>query len=152
MLFWRYFVVPLPQNNNCLNTFFQSYKGRHACHCWRNRDELIREVILWTTAHGHTSFCWPANAYIHQLCADSGCSLENLLWEPGRMDGMCMCMCAYMCVCVCVRERERERERERVNGIYALSLLYDKMMIMNICCFFHSLWFTKSLATCKHSA
>ena len=25
---------------------------RHAGHCWRSRDELIRDVLLWTPTHG----------------------------------------------------------------------------------------------------
>ena len=30
----------------------QVRRTRHAGHCWRSRDELIRDVILWTPAHG----------------------------------------------------------------------------------------------------
>ena len=27
-------------------------RTRHAGHCWRSRDELIRDVLLWTPSHG----------------------------------------------------------------------------------------------------
>ena len=34
--------------------FFQVSTGltRHAGHCWRSRDELISDVLLWTTTYG----------------------------------------------------------------------------------------------------
>ena len=43
---------------------------RHVRHCWRSRDELISDVLLWTPTHGRT--------YIQQLCEDMGCSPEDL--------------------------------------------------------------------------
>ena len=30
----------------------QVRRTRHAGHCWRSRDELIRDVLLWTPTHG----------------------------------------------------------------------------------------------------
>ena len=30
----------------------QVRRARHAGHCWRSRDELIRDVLLWTPTHG----------------------------------------------------------------------------------------------------
>ena len=30
----------------------QIRRTRHAGHCWRNRDELISDVLLWTPLHG----------------------------------------------------------------------------------------------------
>ena len=32
----------------------QVRQTRHAGHCWRNKDELIRDVLLWTPSHGRT--------------------------------------------------------------------------------------------------
>ena len=54
-------------------------RTRHAGHCWRSRDELISDVFLWTPSHGRAKAGRPARTYIQQLCADSGCSLEDLL-------------------------------------------------------------------------
>ena len=39
---------------------------------------------LWTPTHGHASVDQPAYIYMYHLCADTGCSLEDL---PGAMDG-----------------------------------------------------------------
>ena len=46
-------------------------------------DELIDDVLLRTPTHGHTSDGRPAKTYIHQLCTDIGCHLEDL---SGMMD------------------------------------------------------------------
>ena len=51
---------------------------RHAGHCWRSRDELISDVLLWTLAYGQAKAGRPARAYTQQLCEDMGCSPENL--------------------------------------------------------------------------
>ena len=50
-----------------------------AGHCWRSRDELISDVLLWTLTHGCAKAGWPARTYIQQLCEDTGCSPEDLL-------------------------------------------------------------------------
>ena len=51
---------------------------RHAGHSWRSKDELISDVLLWTTSHGWVKAGWPAITYIQQLCAVTGCSPEVL--------------------------------------------------------------------------
>ena len=56
---------------------------RHAGHCWRCRDKLISDILLWTPSHVWAKAGWPARTYIQQLCADTVCSLEDLL---GAMD------------------------------------------------------------------
>ena len=72
---------------------------RHAGHCWRSRDELISDVLLWTPSYGRTKAGWPARTYIQQLCEDTGCNPEDL---PEVMN-------------------DREEWRERVRGIRASS-------------------------------
>ena len=59
-------------------THHQNYPTRHAGHCWRCRDELISDIPLWTPSHGWAKARQPARTYIQQLCADTGCSLEDL--------------------------------------------------------------------------
>ena len=54
---------------------------RHAWHCRRSRDERISDILLWTPSHGRAKAGRPARTYIKQLCADTECSLEDLL-EP----------------------------------------------------------------------
>ena len=58
-------------------------RTRYAGHCWRSRDELMSDVLLWTPAHGRAKARGPARTYIQQLCADTGCSPEDL---PKAMD------------------------------------------------------------------
>ena len=61
----------------------QVWWTRYMGYCWRSMDELIWNFLLWTPTHEHTSVGWPAKTYIYQLCAETGCSLEDL---PGVMD------------------------------------------------------------------
>ena len=77
----------------------QVRRTRHAGHCWRSRDELIRDVLLWTPTHGRAKAGRPARTYIQQLCEDTGCCLEDL---PRVMN-------------------DREEWRERVRDIRATS-------------------------------
>ena len=70
---------------------------RHAGHCWRSRDELISDVLLWTPTYGRAKAGQPARTYIQQLCEDTGCSSEVL---PEVMN-------------------DREKWRERVRDIHA---------------------------------
>ena len=77
----------------------QVRRTRHAGHCWRSRDELIRDVLLWTPTHGRAKAGRPARTYIQQLCDDTGCCPEDL---PEAMN-------------------DREKWRERVRDIRATS-------------------------------
>ena len=61
----------------------QVRRTRHAGHCWRGRDELISDILLWTPLQGRANAGRPARTYIQQLCADTGYSLEDL---PEAMD------------------------------------------------------------------
>ena len=77
----------------------QVRRTRHAGHCWRSRDELIRDVLLWTPTHGRAKAGRPAWTYIQQLCEDTGCCPEDL---PRAMN-------------------DREEWRERVRDIRTTS-------------------------------
>ena len=70
---------------------------RHAGHCWRSRDELISDVLLWTHSHGQAKAGKPAQTYLQQLYTDMGCSPDDL---PEGMD-------------------DREGWQERVKDIHA---------------------------------
>ena len=56
----------------------QARRTRHAGHCWRSKDELISDVLLWTPAYGQAKAGRPVRTYIQQLCEDMGCSPEDL--------------------------------------------------------------------------
>ena len=77
----------------------QVRRTRHAGHCWRSRNELISDVLLWTPKHGRAKAGRPARTYIQQLCEDTGCCPEDL---PEAMN-------------------DREKWRERVRDIRATS-------------------------------
>ena len=85
-------LPPIPKS-------IQVRRTRHAGHCWRSRDELIRDVLLWTPTHGRAKIGRPARTYIQQLCEDTGCCPEDL---PRAMN-------------------DREEWRERVRDIHATS-------------------------------
>ena len=75
----------------------QARRTRHAGHCWRSRDELISDVLLWTSTYGRAKAGRPARTYIQQLCEDTGCGPED---PPVEMNN-------------------REKWRERVRDIRA---------------------------------
>ena len=72
---------------------------RHVRQCWKSKDELISDILLWTPSQGWAKAGRPARTYIQQFCTDIGCSLDDLL---GAMDN-------------------RDRCRERVREIHASS-------------------------------
>ena len=80
-----------------ITKIIQVRRTRHAGHCWRSRDELISDVLLWTPTYVRAKAGWPARTYIQQLCEDTGCSPEVL---PEAMN-------------------DREKWRERVRDIRA---------------------------------
>ena len=75
----------------------QVRRTRHAGHCWRSKDELVSDVLLWTPAYGQAKAGQPARTYIQQLCEDTGCNHEDL---PEVMN-------------------DREKWRERIRDIRA---------------------------------
>ena len=57
----------------------QARRTRHAGHCWRSKDEIVSDILLWTLAFGQSKAGQPARTFIQQLCDDTGCNLEDLL-------------------------------------------------------------------------
>ena len=68
---------------------------RHAGHCWRSRDELRSDVLLWTPTHGRAKVGRPTRTCIQQICEDTGYCPEVM--------------------------NDREKWRERVRDIRATS-------------------------------
>ena len=77
-------------------------RARHEGHCWRSRDELISDVLLWTPTYGWAKAGRPARTYIQQLREDTGCSPEK---QPEAMN-------------------DREKWRERVKDIRASGMTW----------------------------
>ena len=78
-------------------------RTRHAGHCWRSKDKIVSDVLLWTPAYGQSKAGQPARTYIQQLCDDTGCNPEDL---PEAMN-------------------DRETWRERGSGISVLAAWHD---------------------------
>ena len=53
-------------------------RNKHLGLCWRSRDELVSDVLLWTPAHERARAGRPDRTYIQQLCTDSRFSPEDL--------------------------------------------------------------------------
>ena len=56
----------------------QARRTRHAGHCWRSKEEIVSDELLWTSAYGQSKAGRPARTFIQQLCDDSGCNPEDL--------------------------------------------------------------------------
>ena len=58
----------------------------HAGHCWRSKDEVISEVLLWNSSHGLAKAGRPAGTYIQQPREDTGCSPGDLPVSDERLE------------------------------------------------------------------
>ena len=90
---WRQLYGHLPP----ITKTIQARRTRHAGRCWRSKDEIVSDALLWTPAYGQSKAERPARTFIQQLCYDTGCNPEDL---PGAMN-------------------DRETLRERVRDIHA---------------------------------
>ena len=59
----------------------------HVGYCWWSKEKRWGSVFLWTLIHGKAMVSQPARTYMHQLCVDTGYSLEDLLWVMDDRDG-----------------------------------------------------------------
>ena len=50
-----------------ITKIIQVRRTRHTGHCWRSRDELISDVLLWTPTYDRAKAGRPARTYIQQL-------------------------------------------------------------------------------------
>ncbi|KAI8502220.1 hypothetical protein Bbelb_198080 [Branchiostoma belcheri] len=53
-------------------------RARFAGHCYRNKRELVSNLLLWAPTHGHSSLGRPHRTYIDQLAEDAGVRAEHL--------------------------------------------------------------------------
>ena len=56
----------------------QVRRTRLTGHCRKSKDELISDILWWTPSHGRAKTGRPARTCLQQLCADTGCGLEDL--------------------------------------------------------------------------
>ena len=88
----------------------QARRTRHVGHCWRSKDKIVSDVLLWTPAHGQSKAGRPARTFIQQLRDDTGCNPEDL---PEAMN-------------------DRETWRERVRDIRASRTTWWWMIIITL--------------------
>ena len=127
-ILWHISPCGLLNTESCLYIYIYIYiyknivrRTRHEGHCWRSRDELISDVLLWTPTSGRAKAGRPAQTYIQQLCEDTECSPEDLPevmndreeWQERvrdiRAGGMTswyiyiyIYIYIYKCVCACL--------------------------------------------------
>ena len=61
-------------------------RTRHAGSCWRSRNELIGDELLWTPSHERAKAGRPARTYIQQLCVERIVTLKTCRkqWTIGK--------------------------------------------------------------------
>ena len=62
-------------------------RKRYAGHCWRSRNELISDVLLWTPSHERAKAGRPARTNIHSSVSIRDISRKTCQkqWTRGRM-------------------------------------------------------------------
>ena len=65
---------PMPD----ISTILCERRMHFAGHCWRAKQELASDLLLWTPRHGKARAGRPAITYIDQLSRDTGCFPEDL--------------------------------------------------------------------------
>ena len=90
---WNNSLKPDPTNQQLygylppISKTIQVRRTRPAGHNWRSKDELRIDVLLWTFKQGRASIGRQTRTYLHHHCADTGCSLEDLLEAVDNRDG-----------------------------------------------------------------
>ena len=84
----------------------QPRRTRHAGHCWRSKDELVSDVLLWTPAYGQSKAGRPARTYSSYV------------------------MIRYVTLKTCRRRWMIGRRGERGSGKSVLAARYDDDMMM----------------------
>ena len=121
----------------------QVRRARHAGHCWRSKDELVSDVLLWTPTYGQAKAGRPARIYIQQLCEDTGCNPEDLpeamndreKWRERvrdiRAGGMtwwwwwCILRCIDMCVTTSPDDQRFWKSYQKIHYVRAYTILYQ---------------------------
>ena len=87
----------------------------------RDKDKLMRDILPKASLHERAKVGRPARTYIQQICADTGCSLEDL---PGTMDD---------------RDRWREGVREIRAGVMTWWRLFQVIILCTNNLLLHSI-------------
>ena len=126
----------------------QARRTRHAGHCWRSRDELISDVLLWTPTYGRAKSGRPARTYIQQRCENTGCSPEDLpeafndreKWRERvrdiRASGTTwwyIYIYIYVCVCVCLTCEATDHSKHTMTENWCSVIQWIDWLILTGC-------------------
>ena len=77
---WRHHPTKLQLYGHIppISTILRERRMRFAGHCWRAKQELASDLLLWAPRYGKTRVGRPAITYIDQLSRDTGCLPEDL--------------------------------------------------------------------------
>ena len=77
---WRQHSTKLQLHGPILDisTILREQRMRFTGHCWRAKQELASDLLLWSPNHGKRRVGHPAINYIDQLCRDTECLPNNL--------------------------------------------------------------------------
>ena len=75
--FFLWFIVWIKRSCE-VNKRKMTNELNYAQYCWRSKDELISDVLLWTPTYGQAKGGRPARTYIQPLCEDTGCCPKDL--------------------------------------------------------------------------
>ena len=104
-LYWTNTGSNIPQNNSCTATDHPSRKPfkldeqEVRTNCWRSKDELISDVLLWTPSHSvgrptrnHLQQCWATNEKSsttvlgdqREIIDNSPVRIQDVTWKSYR--------------------------------------------------------------------
>ncbi|CAM1308473.1 Uncharacterised protein r2_g1841 [Pycnogonum litorale] len=72
-----------------ISDILQQRRMRFAGHCWRAKQELASDLLIWTPRHGRTRVGRPAATYVDQLCENVECLPNDLPNMMQDRDGWC---------------------------------------------------------------
>ena len=61
-----------------ITSVIKERRTRFSGHCYRTKDEVVSDLILWTPKHGKSKVGRPSKTYTKQLTEDVDCQLEDL--------------------------------------------------------------------------
>ena len=61
-----------------MTSVIKERRTRFSGHCYRTKDEVVSDLILWTPKHGKSKVGRPSKTYTKQLTEDVDCQLEDL--------------------------------------------------------------------------
>ena len=128
---------------------------RHAEHCWRSKDKLISDILLWTPSHGRAKAGRPARTYIQQLYADTGYSLEDLLGTMNDRDGwwkeICVGSMTWWCWCVQSKFSSKGTGNSMTKTFFNLmdQMTISGCWVVNTISAGNTKWYSKLVAMCQ---